>query len=70
MPAWVTEFGLNWTEFHSSTGMNDETRDSQGFSYPRDFDARRAEGTIILDTLEGKTILLRKLYLGRGTALH
>jgi hypothetical protein len=66
----MTEFGLNWTDLHSSTAMNDEIRDSQGFSYPRNFDARRAEGTIILDNLEGKPILLRNVYLGRGTTLH
>jgi hypothetical protein len=61
---------LNWTDFHSSTGINDEARGSQIFSYPRDFDARRAEGSIIWENLERKPMLLRNLYLGRGTTLH
>jgi hypothetical protein len=64
VPAWVTEFGLNWTDFHSSTAMTDETRDRVGFPYPRDFDARWAEGTIILNTLEGKPIIFKKSPLG------
>jgi hypothetical protein len=61
VPTWVTKF---------AAGMNDQTRDSQGFSYPGDFDARRAAGSIALDTMEGNPILLRNLHLGQSTTLH
>ncbi|PMD14683.1 hypothetical protein NA56DRAFT_754669, partial [Hyaloscypha hepaticicola] len=52
------------------TCMIAEKIDSQGFSCPRYFDARRSEGTVILDTLEGKPMILRNVQLGQGTTLH